>query len=184
MGTTLRVGDVRNKGRESMEIQIKLSKCTGIARPKNWKRVMLRKRDKRDKRGEEDSDDTDVDAEMGVEAEDRYVELKKRTEYYRDPEKSEEDDDEERQGRVKEEETEDARVERDKQVRAEDDRKAEREELIKGFKYGSTYTPCPDGQFDRLTTKKGIDVCGFFKSRNVRASCVLAVRCESQPQIS
>ena len=183
MGTTLRIGDVQNKHRESMEIQIKLSKCTAIARSKNWKRVMLRKKDKRDKRGEEDSDDAEVDAEMDVEEGETYVELKKRTEYYRDSEKSDEDDDEERQARVKEEETDDARVERDKQVTAEDDRRTEREELIKGFKYGSTYTPCPDGQFDRLTTKKGIDICGFFKSRHVRASCVLAVRCQLQPQI-
>ena len=185
MGTTLRIGDVQNKPTESMEIQIKLSKCTAIARPKSWKRVMLRKKDKRDKRGEEDSDDAEADAEMDVEEGDTYVELKKLTEYYRDSEKSDEDDDEERQARVKEEDTDhdDTRVERDKQATAEDDRRAEREELIKGFKYGSTYTPCPDGQFDRLMTKKGIDICGFFKSRNVRASWILAVRCQLQPRI-
>jgi len=177
MGTTLRVGDVQNKPTESMEIQVKLSKCTAIARPKNWKRVMLRKKDKKDKDGEGDSDETEEDAEESMDVEgDTYVVLKKRTEYYRDSDKSDEDDDEESQVQVKKEkgDYDDARIERDEQVAVEDDRRVEREELIKGFKYGSTYTPCPDGQFDRLETKKGIDVCGFFKSRNVRASRYLS----------
>ena len=178
MGTTLRIGDVQNKPTESMEIQVKLSKCTAVARPKSWKRVMLRKKDK-DKDGEEGSDETEEDAEELAHAEegDTYVELKRRTEYYRDSDKTDEDDEEESQVRVKEEKMDydDARVERDEQVTVEDDRRVEREELIKGFKYGSTYTPCPDGQFDRLKTKKGIDVCGFFKSRNVRASRALVV---------
>lgn len=180
MGTTLRIGDVQNKPTESMEIQVKLSKCTAVARPKSWKRVMLRKKDK-DKDGEGDSDETDEDAEelMDGDEGDTYVELKKRTEYYRDSDKTDEDDDEESQIRVKEEkmDDDDARVEQDGQATVEDDRRVEREELIKGFKYGSTYTPCPDGQFDRLTTKKGIDICGFFKSKNVRASRVLALDC-------
>lgn len=46
--------------------------------------------------------------------------------------------------------------------------KVEKEQLIKGFKYGSTYVPCPDGQFERLNTKKGIEICGFFLKKNVR----------------
>ena len=180
MGTTLRIGDVQNKPTESIEIQVKLSKCTAIAGPKSWKRVMLRKKDKKDKNGEGDSDETEEDAEEFTGAEgDTYIELKRRAEYYRDSDKSDDDDDEESPVRVKEEKTnyDDTRVERDEQVTVEDDRRVEREELIKGFKYGSTYTPCPDGQFDRLETKKGIDICGFFKSRNVRASLVLALRC-------
>jgi len=181
MGTTLRIGDVQNNPTESMEIQVKLSKCTAIARPKSWKRVMLRKKDKKDKYGEGDSDETEEDAEelLGADEGDTYVELKKRTEYYRDSDKSDEDDDEENPVRAKEEKTnyDDSRVERDEQVTVEDDRRVEKEELIKGFKYGSTYTPCPDGQFDRLRTRKGIDICGFFKSKNVRASRVFAVRC-------
>jgi ATP-dependent DNA helicase 2 subunit 2 len=181
MGTTLRIGDIQNKPTESMEIQVKLSKCTAVARPKSWKRVMLRKKVKKDKYGEGDSDGTEEDAEEPIDAEegDTYIELKKRTEYYRDSDKSDEDDDEESPVRVKEEKTDydDTRVERDEQLTVEDDRRVEREELIRGFKYGSTYTPCPDGQFDRLKTRKGIDICGFFKSRNVRASRVLALRC-------
>lgn len=185
MGTTLRIGDVLNKPTEAMEIQVKLSKCTAIARPKSWRRVMLRKeKDKdKDKDGEEGSDETEDDAEepMDVAEGDTYVELKKRSEYYRDSDKSDEDDDDEDQ--VKEEKTDydDARVKRDEQPTVEDDRRVDREELIRGFKYGSTYTPCPDGQFDRLKTKKGIDVCGFFKSRNVRASRVLAQNCQQRP---
>ena len=180
MGTTLRIGDVQNKPTESMEIQVKLSKCTAVARPKSWKRVMLRKKDKeKDKDVEAGSDETedDVDEPMNVDEGDTYVELKKRSEYYRDSDKSDDDDDEESQMRIKVEKADydDARVERDEQLKLEDDRRVEREELIKGFKYGSTYTPCPDGQFDRLKTRKGIDICGFFKSKNVRASRVLVL---------
>jgi ATP-dependent DNA helicase 2 subunit 2 len=184
MGTILRIGDVDNKPTESAEIQVKLSKCTAIVRPKSWKRVMLRRKDKdkgNGKDAEEGSDETEDDAEEPTEmAEgDTYVELKKRSEYYRDSDKSDEDDDGEDQGRIKEEQMgyDDVRVKGDEQLTAEDDRRVEREELIKGFKYGSTYTPCPDGQFDRLKTRKGIDVCGFFKSRNVRVSRVLALNC-------
>jgi ATP-dependent DNA helicase 2 subunit 2 len=182
MGTTLRIGDVCNKPTESMEIQVKLSKCTAITRPKSWKRVMLRRKDKdkcKDKEGGVCSDETEDSAEEppDVAEGDTYVELKKRSEYYRDSDKSDEDDEEEDQGQVKEEKMDydDARIIGDEQPAVEDDRRVEREELIKGFKYGSTYTPCPDGQFDRLKTKKGIDVCGFFKSRNVRASRVLGL---------
>jgi ATP-dependent DNA helicase 2 subunit 2 len=178
MGTTLRIGDVQNKPTESMEIQVKLSKCTAVARPKSWKRVMLRKKDKdkdKDKDGEGGSDEIEDDAEepMDVDEGDIYAELKTRSEYYRDSDKSDDDDDEESQVRVKEEKT----GYDDGQATLEDDRRVEREELIKGFKYGSTYTPCPDGQFDRLKAKKGIDICGFFKSKNVRASGVLALDC-------
>jgi ATP-dependent DNA helicase 2 subunit 2 len=176
MGTTLRIGDVQNKPTESMEIQVKLSKCTAMARPKSWKRVMLRKKDKdkdKDKTGGEDSDETEDSAEepMDVDKGDTYVELKRRSEYYRDSDKSDDDDGEESQGRVKEEKAghDDVWVDQDAQLALEDDRRVEKEELIKGFKYGSTYTPCPDGHFDRLKTKKGIDVCGFFKAKNVRA---------------
>jgi ATP-dependent DNA helicase 2 subunit 2 len=182
MGSTLRIGDIHNKPTESMEIQVKLSKCTAIARPKSWKRVVLRKKDKdkdnKDEDGEGGSDETEDDAEEPIDTTEgaTYVELKKRSEYYRDSDESSVDDEED-QTRVEEEKTvyDDTRVKRDEQLTVEDDRRVDREELIKGFKYGSTYTPCPDGQFDRLKTKKGIDVCGFFKSRNVRASCVLAL---------
>ena len=183
MGTTLRIGDVDNKPAESIEIQVKLSKCTATARPKSWKRVMLRRKDKdkdKDDDAEEDSDETEDDAEEPAEVAegDTYVELKKHSDYCRDSDKSDEDDEEEDQVRVKEEkgvDDDDAGAKLGEQLAVEEDRRVDREELIKGFKYGSTYTPCPDGQFDRLQTRKGIDVCGFFKSRNVRASRVLGL---------
>src|ERR1700753_2238394 len=63
MGTTLRIGDVHNKPTESMEVQVKLSKCTAVVSPKSWKRVMLRKKDKDRDQGEEDSDETEDDDE-------------------------------------------------------------------------------------------------------------------------
>jgi len=46
--------------------------------------------------------------------------------------------------------------------------KVEKEELVRGFKYGTTYAPCPDGQFPKLPTTKGIQICGFFPDKTVR----------------
>ena len=46
----------------------------------------------------------------------------------------------------------------------------EKEDLVRGFKYGSSYVPCPSGQFERLATSKGLDICAFFEQKNVRTS--------------
>ena len=56
----------------------------------------------------------------------------------------------------------------DPQVRATYYDEVEREGLVRGFKYGTSYAPCPEGQFPKLNTKKGIDFCAFFKRDNVR----------------
>jgi ATP-dependent DNA helicase 2 subunit 2 len=148
MGTVLRIGDVDARPEEAMEIMIKTSKCTALARPKGWKRFMKRETD-------EEIEKMEVDGTHS-EQETTYVQLKMRTEYFL--EKSEEDGNLE--GGMSEE------------SRQREMRKIEKEELIKGFKYGSTYVPCPDGQFERLKTRKGIDICGFFKKKNVRCNCL------------
>lgn len=44
----------------------------------------------------------------------------------------------------------------------------DKEVLTRGFKYGSTYVPCPDGEFQKLPTKAGMEICGFFLKKNVR----------------
>lgn len=54
--------------------------------------------------------------------------------------------------------------------------KIDKEQLIRGFKYGTTYAPCPDGQFPKLPTKKGIDFEGFFKAKNVSTRHHLFIR--------
>ncbi|KAF8214293.1 SPOC like C-terminal domain-containing protein [Mycena galopus ATCC 62051] len=52
-------------------------------------------------------------------------------------------------------------------------KQVDKEEFIRGFKYGMTYVPCPDGQFERLPTKKGINICGFFLAKNFRRELCL-----------
>ncbi|TFK38608.1 hypothetical protein BDQ12DRAFT_683054 [Crucibulum laeve] len=75
---------------------------------------------------------------------------------------------------IEEEEPEESEMEKQKRLRLEEKKRfetmerVEKEDLVRGFKYGTTYAPCPDGQFPRLQTRKGIDICGFFLAKNFR----------------
>ena len=167
MGTVLRLGDVDTKSDEALEIVIKTSKCTALSRPKGWKKFALRER-----LADEDEEMPDAHTrEDGTKI--TYAQLKMRTEYLIDRGGGNEED---KDGDVKMEDddellldeenaSEKEKRERDK---AEQLEKVEKEQLVRGFKYGATYAPCPDGQFPRLHTKKGIDICGFFPAKNVR----------------
>lgn len=135
MGTTLRLGDVDTRADEAIELPVKMSKRTAIERPPTMKKFAKRTAS---------GDDGFADEED--EAKDTFVQLSMETEYLvKRPEGTEgEDEDKEK------DEDEDSTG------------KVDKEQLIRGFKYGASYATCPDGQFDRLSTRKGIDVCGFF----------------------
>ena len=168
MGTVLRLGDVDTKSDEALEIIIKTSKCTALARPKSWKKIAVRERldDEDDAMaGEDDVQENETNT--------TYAQLKMRTEYVVDRNARSEEEDED----VKMEEDGDEHLlgeghegmdelPKHKQ-KTEQLEKVEKEQLVRGFKYGTTYAPCPDGQFPRLPTKKGIDICGFFPASNV-----------------
>ncbi|XP_006454821.1 hypothetical protein AGABI2DRAFT_148177 [Agaricus bisporus var. bisporus H97] len=154
MGNILRLGDVDTMAEEAIEIIVKASKCTSISRAKAWKKFALREDDS----GEAmviDGDDSKV----------AFAPLRLQTEYYVDRST---DDEQDADGDVKMEDNVNPLDENQGEREATDEEKennlekVEREELVRGFKYGSTYVPCPDGQFLRLPTKKGIDICGFF----------------------
>lgn len=154
MGNILRLGDVDTMAEEAIEIVVKASKCTSISRAKAWKKFALREDDS----GEAmviDGDDSKV----------AFAPLRLQTEYYVDRST---DDEQDADGDVKMEDNVNPLDENQGEREATDEEKennlekVEREELVRGFKYGSTYVPCPDGQFLRLPTKKGIDICGFF----------------------
>lgn len=154
LSTTLRLGDVEVRESEAIELNVRVAKCTSLARAASWKKFFKK-----------DSDEEDIqDAEDEGKA--IYKEVKRRTEYVIDRSTEEEE------GKEKEPTTQDISIDVDeeKSVVEEETRfeKVEKEQLIKGFKYGSTYVPCPDGQFERLNTKKGIEICGFFQRKNVR----------------
>lgn len=104
----------------------------------------------------------------GAEEKVEFAQLKMRTEYYVDHAGDHgEDDDED----VKVEDDEENLLDgpsSEKQGKSKSLEKVEKEELIRGFKYGTTYAPCPDGHFPKLPTRKGIEICGFFPTKNVR----------------
>lgn len=178
MGTILRIGDVEGRPEEAAEILVKTSKCTALARPKGWKKFA--------KRGVSDEDEDggigmDVDGEGEGEAKVAYAQLTMRTEYFVDRTEHEDADEEDAEevtsrknkGKNKSKDAMDVDADNDEdqaesQPKDENTEKVEKEQLVRGFKYGSTYVPCPDGQFPKLPTKKGIDICGFFPSKNVR----------------
>ncbi|KAJ7674432.1 SPOC like C-terminal domain-containing protein [Mycena rosella] len=186
MGTTLRIGDADSRPEEAMEINIKTSKCTSLNRPKSWKKFGVRDKKKKPTAGakkvegddDDDDDEMDVDepAEEGAPKKVTFVQLKMRTEYYVDRRDHNSDD----EGDVKMEEvkTEEPEPEEDEDGAPTNKldpalEQVDKEELIRGFKYGTTYVPCPDGQFGRLPTKKGIDICGFFLAKNFRRELCL-----------
>ena len=153
LATVLRVG---GDSEEAIEISVKISKATAIARPKSWKKFAARSK----------GIGMEVD---GAEEKVEYAQLKMRTEYYVD-----------RTGDHRESEDEDVKVEDDEENLLDDTNsekpgksksehleKVEKEELVRGFKYGTTYAPCPDGQFPKLPMCKGMEICGFFPIKNV-----------------
>lgn len=151
LGSVLRLGDVDARPDEAVEIHVKISKATALSRPKSWKKF-----------GRAEGDEVDEDVKMEDEdAGVRWGQLQMRTEYYLDHrEVKEEETDEEEEGEEKEKHRE----------------KVEKEELVRGFKYGSSYAPCPEGQFPKLETRKGIDICGFFPSKNASIRLLFSQR--------
>jgi ATP-dependent DNA helicase 2 subunit 2 len=154
MGTVLRLGDVDVRLDEAFEVAVKTSKCTALTRPKGWKKF-ARRVDLRE--GAKEADDSmDVDEDRRT----IYAQLQMRTEYFIDKSLGHEDEDE-------------MKVEEDAEEalpKADNMEKVEKEQLVRGFKYGATYAPCPEGQFPRLETRKGIDILGFFRAEDVSAS--------------
>lgn len=159
MGTTLRLGDADNYPLDSLEIAVKASKCTALARPKSWKRFGLRKKE------EEEEDGTTPQPKPDEDEDKVWVELQMRTEYVLP--KEADDEEQEEEGKDAMDIDKDDQEQNAKRPSEELSQRIEKEELVRGFKYGSSHVPCPDGQFERLTTKKGIEICAFFKSVQV-----------------
>jgi len=154
MGTILRIGDVEGRSEEAAEVIVKTSKCTALARPKGWKKFGKREA------GEDDGDEE--------ERKTAYAQLTMRTEYFVDRTEHDEDEDadKDKDKDAMDVDEDGEPIETDK-TKEENLERVEKEQLVRGFKYGSTYVPCPDGQFPKLNTKKGIDICGFFDAKNV-----------------
>jgi ATP-dependent DNA helicase 2 subunit 2 len=162
MSNILRLGDPANNPLEAIEIVVKTSKCTALARPKPWKRFAPRER--------KPADEMDVDSvptrnhDWGDEEGAKttvWSQLRMRTEFHVEHDDQEDDE----KGN---ENDMDIDIDGVKNCGA----KVEKEQLVRGFKYGSSYVPCPDGQFAKLNTHMGISICGFFNADNV---CLLSL---------
>lgn len=145
-GTVLRLGDFDTRPDEAIELPVKTSKCTALARPAAMKKFV-----KRNAGIEEEGSLTVADVKKDEDEQDVYAQLKMQTEYY--VEKAQSGDD--------------AMDEDGNEEGSKTAAKVDAEQLIRGFKYGASYVPCPDGQFPRLSSRKGIDICGFFPDRFV-----------------
>ncbi|KAF8139796.1 SPOC domain-like protein [Boletus edulis] len=152
LSTTLRLGDVEVRESEAIEMNVRIGKCTSSARAASWKKYFKK-----------DSSEDHVDEEKAI-----FKEVKRRTEYIIDR-STEEGEEDEGKGKGQDLSMD---VDEEKSVMEEEKRpeKVEKEQLVRGFKYGSTYVPCPDGQFERLNTKKGMEICGFFGKENLNRS--------------
>ena len=162
MGTVLRLGDTMSRQEEAVEIMVKTSKCTALARPKSWKRFGRRKRLTAAEQAARGTDAMDED-----EDEDRttFAQLRMRTEFYLEQEGDEDE------GIKKESRSVDGDAEPESEKKEEEDKqliKVEKEELVRGYKYGAAFVPPPEGGYARLKTRKGIEICGFFARKNFR----------------
>ena len=157
MNNILRLGDPENNPLEALEIPVKTSKCTAFARPKSWKRFAPRE--------SIPADEMDVDSAPTQDSARKtaWAELKMRTEFHVEhDEQGDEDNGNE----------EDMVVDDVKKSGA----KVEKEQLVRGYKYGSSYVPCPDDNFAKLNTRMGISICGFFSADNVSTRPFLIFR--------
>ncbi|KAH8120739.1 SPOC domain-like protein [Phellopilus nigrolimitatus] len=151
IGTTLRLGDIDVRAEEAVELPVKMSKCTALVRPASMKKFA--------KRVETAEEQTLRDVDDDESRKDVYAQLAMQTEYFvsKDENADDEKDEDEDEGKQGEDGAE----------------KVDKEQLIRGFKYGASYAPCPDGQFPRLSTRKGIDICGFFSDKMVRRNLAM-----------
>ncbi|CAA7264673.1 unnamed protein product [Cyclocybe aegerita] len=163
MATVLRIGDVNARPGEAIELSIKTSKCTALVRPKSWKKFALRESNK-------DKMDVDEEEEAELSGKIAYASLKMKTDCYINLNaiKEDEDGDIEMKKEYDDESLLDPQPDQGDKPKTDTLERVEKEELVRGFKYGTTYAPCPDGQFPKLPTRKGIDICGFFPQENFR----------------
>ncbi|KAI6022554.1 SPOC domain-like protein [Pisolithus marmoratus] len=158
MSNILRLGDVEARGEEALEMSVRVAKCTSLARAGGWKRFFGTTIE-----GEDEDED---DERKAV-----FRELKRRTEYVIDRAQIEGDGEGDGKSATL------ADFDEDEEQEDKDDRpieKVEKEQLVRGYKYGSTYVPCSDGQFLKLQTRQGIDICGFFSKKNFNRSYPLS----------
>uniref|UniRef100_D8QKI4 ATP-dependent DNA helicase II subunit 2 n=1 Tax=Schizophyllum commune (strain H4-8 / FGSC 9210) TaxID=578458 RepID=D8QKI4_SCHCM len=166
MSNVLRLGDVDNRPETALEIIVRTAKCTAMQRPKSWKKFAPRVKgdesEAEDKPDEDmEKDDDSIRKAKQAKGEDANAASTQDVNMDADDEDGDDSD------------AEEVLDLEDPQVRATYYDEVERETLVRGFKYGTSYAPCPEGHFPKLNTKKGIDFCAFFKRDNFRRELVM-----------
>ena len=170
LGTLLRIGDVDTRSEEAIEVPVKMSRCTAVTRPPSMKKFA--------KRAIMDINEDQTIPDEEEERQDVYAQLLLHTDYYISNDTGEKTEDkngdamdvDEKQDEdtnKTETETETENENENENEKSGSQQKINESQLIRGFKYGASYVPCPDGTFPRLSTRKGIDICGFFPETNV-----------------
>ncbi|KAI0327975.1 SPOC domain-like protein [Cubamyces sp. BRFM 1775] len=157
-GTVLRIGNHDKKPDEAIEIMVKTSKCTALARPKSFKKFARRKRTAEEEEEVKEHMAVDEDEEKTT-----FAQLRMRSEWYLEEDKVAGDGKPTANTIDEDAEDGEAQAERDKRLV-----KVEKEELVRGYKYGASFVPAPEGEFPRLRTRKGMEICGFFPKKNFR----------------
>lgn len=154
----LRVGDTDQDPETSIEIPIKVTKGTALVRPPTAKKFAVR-------RPPTDDNGNPIPVIKDGEEQDVYAPLKYRTEF----------------ALVKDIQAAALAVVEAAEARGEsppiigkgfwskDLGMLSKESLTRSYKYGSTWVDV-EGDFEKSETKKGVDICAFFPSGNVRAS--------------
>jgi ATP-dependent DNA helicase 2 subunit 2 len=142
MDNRLRIGDVDTRPEEAIELRIKTSKFTSLSRPPSMKKYAKRPRQ--------------ADA-MNVDGEDIFTLLERRTQYI-----MERDGGDQANGAHSDGE--------DSQDEGNGEEPVEKDDLVRGYKYGASFVPIDEDGFIRFESKPGIDICGFFPSDNVSPS--------------
>lgn len=155
-GNVLRIGDTEVRPEEALELMVKTSKCTALSRPKSFKKFARRKQTAEEAAAAEDKMDED-----GAEESTIFAQLRMRSEYYLEEDKPGSVKDEDAMNKDVDEN--DAQAQREKRLV-----KVEKEELVRGYKYGASFVPAPDDEFPKLPVRKGMDICGFFPRERFR----------------
>lgn len=155
-GNVLRIGDTDVRPNEALELMVKTSKCTALSRPKSFKKFARRKQTAEEKAAAKDRMDED-DAEEEI----HFAQLHMRSEYYLEEEKPGSS----KGGGSAHDDADDAetQAERDKRLV-----KVEKEELVRGYKYGASFAPAPEEGFPKFPVRPGMDICGFFPQERFR----------------
>ena len=145
-----------------MKIKVKVSKCTAFARPKGWKKFGMRE----NKRAWEENNGEDGMIVDEAEEKKVYAQLAMRTEHF-----VEEDQDEEDEGKPRDPDAMDEDLENEEGETNENPPREiiKKESLTRGYKYGSSFVPCPTFlPLPQPSTKRGFDFCGVFSIKNFR----------------